>query len=166
MKLDPNDVLGATINRVVCTERSARYYPFHASLMLDVAENHLLAIGTGSIRHGALDDGMQVFPAVGWQHAKFLNVNELQAIVAGNQIKRLIRTRANVYDQSMIVLTNSVVIGNCDTGGRRLLFVRSKFDNERESETQYWDYFSNQAVDHLGNNTDGVPEDPIRVSWV
>jgi|GEM_PF-5002379 len=166
MQLTPDDVLGVTVNRVVCTEPPAEYYPYHAHLILDVAENQLLGIGMGTIRYGEPDGEMQLFPAVAWQHTKFLNDDELVRLVAGHQIRRLIRTRANAYDQSMVVSTNDIVIGNCDTGGQRLLFVRSRFDAKRESETDYWDYFSNQPVDHLGNDTSGEPKAPTRVSWV
>lgn len=166
MKLTPNDVLGVTINRVVCTEPPAEYYPYKANLILDVADHQLLGIGMGTICYGKLDDGMPLFPAVAWQHTKFLNAPELQGLIAGCQIKRLIRTRANVYDQSMIVLSNDIVIGNCDTGGQRILFVRSRFDEKRELKTQYWDYFSSQPVDHVGNNAAGEPADPIRTGWI
>ena len=166
MKIAPNDVLGLTINRVVCTEPPASHYPYRARLILDVADNQLLGIGMGTIRFGELDSGVNLFPAVAWQHTNFLNGDELQNIVSGTQIRRLIRTRGNVYDQSMVVLSNDTVIGNCDTGGQRLLYVRSRFDEKRESNTIYWDYFSNQTVDHLGNDTTGEPRNPNRVSWV
>ena len=166
MTLSPDDILGVAINRVVCTEPPAQYYSGYANFALDLTEEGWLGIGSGTIRYGELPNGVKLYPAVAWQHSKLLTAEELHDILAGAHIKRLIRTRASGYDQSMLALSNDIVIGNCDQGGQRLLFVRSKFDKKREPDTQYWDYFSNQPVDHLGNDVEGEPRDPFRVSWV
>ena len=89
MKIVPDDVIGVAVNRVVCTEPPARYYPSHAHLILDVANTQLLGVGVGTIRFGKLEEGKTLYSAVAWQHTEFLTADELQETIAGSRIKRL-----------------------------------------------------------------------------
>jgi len=85
MNLDPKDVLGVTINRIVGSQPPADCYKFSAQLILNVGFNKLLSLGKGTIGYGGQEKDKKLFPAVAWQHTTFVDTDELQNLVAKNK---------------------------------------------------------------------------------
>lgn len=162
------DTIGSQVEGILCTHPPARYYPYDAAMFLHLDGGRLLQVGTATCQIRAMSDAQReaLYRAAGYNHKRYLEPDTLANLVVGCRIRRLIRTETVGYDHTMVVFSNDLVIGNCDMNDCRVLFVRSEFDEKRESETPYWDYFSDQPVNHLGVDCIGERRDPFRVAWV
>jgi len=155
MKQASIQIIGRTIRDLFCTYPDADRHPYGAVYLLHLDDNSWVALQSGTINRFELAEmnGVQLFR------------HQVAERLQNRAILAALCCRSTAYDQSFLIVEGPLRIANCTISTERMLMLRDTFDEQYEAMEEYWDYFTGDAVDYLGNARAGSRRPPDRVPW-